>query len=360
MVAVALPGRWVAGRRLALSLLTRRRFQTLIRGSDFDPAPPLGIPGTGQIGTARIDQNYSEHWAGLTWATSVAERWGVGATTNLALRSQRLEEDRGDARFSTTGEPASWSNQNGFDYWHLRLLWKLGVRYETNRWGFGLTATTPSIGLYGTGRAQRLEVATGDLESLFPDLEPRVAGSADDQLDASVSSSWALAGGGHFSFGERTTLHMTVEWFAPVEEQVVLELAPFVSQVPGDTVETRVLHQLNSVLNAGVGFQHELTTSLTLFGSFFTDFSGAVPADEVIRTELASWDLYHVTGGVDFDFLGSNVTLGLQYMRGERSLTTDFQPTPLPGREQTEGGPASARYNRLKLLLGLSLDLLGD
>jgi hypothetical protein len=360
MVAVALPGRWVRGQRVALSLLTRRRLRTTLQGTVFQPALPEGSTEVGQAASKLVDQDYREHWVGLTWATSFGEGWGVGVSTQGAVRSQRQNEQGDDSRFSNAGEPAAVSNRINFDYWHLRLLWKLGLRYESATWGLGLTTTTPSIGVYGSGRALRNDAHTGDVEVLFPGLQPRVAAGADDELGPSVSSSWAVAGGGHFMLGTRTTVHLSAEWFAPVDEQVVLELPAFASQVPGDTVTTRILHDLESVLNAGVGFEHELRSDLTLFGSFFTDFSGMPPRDAEFRTEFASWDLYHLTGGVDFDFLGSNFTLGLQYMRGEEALTGDFIPAPIPGVEPTDPEEQAVRYNRVKILLGFSLDLLQD
>ncbi len=360
MVAVALPGRWVRGQRVALSLLTRRRLRTTLQGTVFQPALPEGSTEVGRAASKLVDQDYREHWVGLTWATSVGEGWGVGVSTQGAVRSQRQDRQEDDSRFSNAGEPAAVSNRINFEYWHVRLLWKLGVRYESDTWGLGMTTTTPSIGVYGSGRALRNDGHTGDVEVLFPGLQPRIAAGVDGDLRPSVSSSWAVAGGGHFMLGTRTTVHLSAEWFAPVDEQVVLELPAFASQVPGDTVTTRILHGLDSVLNAGVGFEHDLQSNLTLFGSFFTDFSGRPPPDEEFRTEFASWDLYHITGGVDFDLLGSNFTLGLQYMRGEEALTGDFIPAPIPGVEPSGQAEQAVRYNRVKILLGFSLDLLQD
>jgi hypothetical protein len=360
MVAVALPGRWVRGQRVALSILTRRRFRTTLQGTDFEPAIPEGSTEVGRAASNLVDQDYREYWTGLTWARSLGEGWGVGAGTHAAVRVQRQNEQQNDSRFSNLGDPASVSNRISYDYWHVRLLWKLGVRYETGTWGLGLTTTTPSIGVFGSGRALRDDAHTGDVETLFPGLQQRVAGAAEGDLRPSVSSSWAVAGGGHFMLGARTTVHLSAEWFAPVNEQAVLELPAFASQVPGDTVTTQILHRLESVLNAGVGFEHEIQNDLTLFGSFFTDFSGRPAPDDEIRTEFASWDLYHVTGGVDFDFLGSNFTLGLQYMRGQEALKGDFLPAPIPGSEPADSEEPKVRYNRVKILLGFSLDLLQD
>ena len=123
-------------------------------------------------------------------------------------------------------------------------------------------------------------------------------------------------------------------------------------------METRVLHQLESVWNAGVGIQHTLREDLSLFGSFFTDFSAASDPDlDEIRTEIAIWDLYHLTGGVEFSFLGSNFTVGLQYVRGAEVVGSDILPGASSDSQATAGEDLALRYNRIKVLIGLSLDL---
>ena len=33
----------------------------------------------------------------------------------------------------------------------IRLLWKLGLQYNTGQWGIGFTLTTPSLSVYGEG-----------------------------------------------------------------------------------------------------------------------------------------------------------------------------------------------------------------
>ena len=47
-----------------------------------------------------------------------------------------------------------------FRYWHLRYTAKLGLVYNTDRFGAGLTFTTPGVKLFGQGSVSADVLAT--------------------------------------------------------------------------------------------------------------------------------------------------------------------------------------------------------
>ena len=198
-----------------------------------------------------------------------------------------------------------------FNYCHWRMLGKIGLAWEGDRFRLGAAVTTPSAGLFGSGNVGFTRSATG--VDLNGDGRPDslLANGLDEDLDASYQSAWALAGGGAWRKGS-LQLHVTAEYFAAVDAFTVLQ-----GQSPTPSGPPVALTQsLDSVLNAG---------SAPSTGS-----AGWARIGLAVRRDR---DLRRVR----------HRPLGLPRGRGRRSL--DLEPEPLPPHGGTSFSVGSSRFS---------------
>jgi hypothetical protein len=142
--------------------------------------------------------------------------------------------------------------------------------------------------------------------------------------------------------------HPSAEWYAPVDRFTVLAL-PLEESGSNEGVE--LTQQLESVLNAGLGVEHEFGRDVSLYGAFRTDFSAST-GDPTVNVALSDWNLYHVSAGLSFRIGDSQFTLGATGSFGSRTrpLATRLPPEDLPAAGLN--ADVGIRYRRVVFLLG--------
>jgi hypothetical protein len=195
--------------------------------------------------------------------------------------------------------------------------------------------TSPSLGVFGTGKAGFTRSATGASLGVAGSGGAVLVNGLDEDLDSSYRSSWAVAGGG--SWRRRSLqIHASTEWFAPVDRFTVLSGL----EDPSLGTPLTLSQDLRSVLNAGLGVEYWLggvsanqgprSGGTALYGAFATDFSAS---PDVVRGEAASsnqsW--YHFTAGTAFGVGSSRFSLGIDYAFGSKDREITFGvPLDLP------------------------------
>lgn len=350
LVAGALPRSWLGERtRLAWSFLTRQELQVRLGSRLTDNLP---IPNSESATELLIDARTNESWAGLTASYEVSEAWGVGATFYGVYRGQRSRNELNFQAVSSDLQAVSGLGVTDFDYYHFRALAKAGIAYDTGAVKVGLNVTTPSLGLFGSGSAgYTLSLIGIDIDGTGTPNPPILNTQNADDLNAQYKSSWAVGGGIAFARGA-TQFNTSFEWFAPVDRFDVIELP----REQDNPRQIRLSQELKSVFNFGVGVEHDFGNDVAVYGAMFTDFSAAV-GDPEVNTAISNWNLYHLSTGVKFHFVGNRFTLGATYSFGskDRPLPTPIPPADAPGLglDSTLG----IDYQRVVVLLGF---LFGD
>jgi hypothetical protein len=338
----------LGGHRLAYSFLTRQDVDNRFsfrrsRGGEEFPA----IAGPAFVsGDLRLEQDVSEHWLGVTWAHDVTSRAGLGVTQFLAQRTQNASYRTLIQALGRDDEVAVAVDQRDLRYQHWRLLWKIGLAAELERWKLGLTVTTPSVGLGGSGAAgyDRTVVYQdpGSGESqLATDFQPGV--------DSDYRSPFSIAFGASYPLRPlgKTRLHFSAEWFDRVEAFRILDTEAFTAQSSGESVPRDLLYALDSVSNVAVGLEHQIGENLKAYGSFRTDFSGASTGAQTVA--VTRWDLYHVAGGASFKVGRSDFTAGAVAAFG--GSNSPLPPDLLLAEVVDE---VQSRFFRLTLILGFN------
>jgi hypothetical protein len=305
---------------IAYSLLTRQYMKTdlenrLVATGDFLGGD--GVPE--QLSTElMMGAKLSDTWAGVTLFRLVNPQVGIGVTNYLAIRSETARTNVIGEALSSGGILTNSARILNVNYYNVRLLWKFGAAIELDPLTLGLTVTTPSVKLFGTGS---LYVNySGNYSGNMSDTTRKdvLVASNQDDLPSHYNTSWAVGAGVGYRFG-KARAHFSAEWYAPVALFSVLETSPFGGQSDGKQYAAAVTQEMKSVINAGVGLQYTLSPSLSMYGSVVTDIS-SVPAGSTSTLSLTTWDLLHFSAGVVVSFNTFAVTGGVSFAGGSETL----------------------------------------
>jgi hypothetical protein len=337
LFALALPRGLTGSHTWVFSGLTRQ---------DFDLRLDNWVLGTQSGAEALFDQSLTESWFGLSWAHGVGESVGVGLTTYVAYRGHRARREVSGE--SSAGPSGAVLLVDDFDYGNYRALWKAGVALRTDTWDLGLSLTTPSVRLLGSGSAAYITSAVGG--DLGSGTETTVSVRREQDLDSHYASPWTVGAGAAWRH-ERNTVHATVEWFGAVDAFDVLDASVFAGDPAASRLLGRLRQQAKSVVNFGFGFQRNVSDRFSYYGAFTTDFTYADKQRNGGHS-LSTWDLYHVTAGTSLQVREAKFTLGVAYAFGEDPRTLSAIVVP-PGSPPELGDvPLDVSFSRLKVLVG--------
>jgi hypothetical protein len=288
--------------RLAYSFLSRQNVDLDIEQRTTTTSESPLPNATFAAFDLQYHQHVSEDWYGITWARALSARLGFGITPALAVRSQRTQSSVLTMGENATGQQAVLQLDKDFDYLHYRLLARLGLSGARDSLTWGVTYTTPGLGLFGGG-AIRQSVNLTDQTGAVGNV---IGASYQEELDAKYRSPMGAGAGASFGIGQ-TRLHASVEYWAQVDKYDVIEGDPFLIHITTgggptrDSTATAVIaEELDDVVNFGFGLEHRFSPDLVGFLSYHTDRSGRSPDSEP-GASVTSWDLHHITGGATFN-----------------------------------------------------------
>ena len=356
LVAGELPFPFLGSSRLAYSVMGRSISEVRVRErltlDDFENPPDSLIGLDAATAELLIDQRVSEYWGGLTFATPIGEKVGLGISTFVGVRNHR-------SRFQTTTQLLAPENRSGlalfaedFSYSHWRLFWKIGLSTRLAKWRVGISVTTPSIKVFGDGKTSLDRTASS--QGLAPGDEPftRFASDLQEKLPSTFDSPFSIAFGGARSFGA-ARVHFSAEWFDKVPNLTILDSDPVFDLTTGEEFSSDVTYGLEQVFNVAVGYEHVFSDRLELYGGFHTDFSGNVEGN---NGTMSNWDIYHISGGIMLVLGRSSVTLGTVYAFGSAPTDRGIDFIPDGGNDLNIGAGNTIKYRRLTALLGFQLD----
>ena len=339
--------------RLAFSLLTRQRmnfdFRTRIIDSlEIIPSSPGKEDFAGGIS---LERNFDEIWGGITYATKLSEIIGFGVTGYIAYRGQTSDGSTIIQVLPDSGDIASLTDIRNYNYNNIRGLLKFGFGFNLQPLTLGLTITTPSLNIAGTGSVGTHFFLNGVDTDGDGVNDNEFDSNFQEEISSTYKSSWAIGAGGGYKFG-KFKVHVSAEWYDAVEFYSVLDTEPYISQESGDTLTNDLTQELKSVTNFGIGLDFFSNENLTISGSFVTDFSARIP-DTESKLVVSTWDFYHISGGVTFKIGKSDLTLGLEYASGTNNITQPIDLTePNAGDDPDLVKVTEVKSTRIKLLFG--------
>jgi long-subunit fatty acid transport protein len=343
---------WLGDHTLSYSILTRQRMNFGIEGRrggtrDTDLGEEL------VAGELIANQELSDLWVGLTWAVKLNSKIAIGVTPYLSIRDQKTRKHAYTEILDQVGNVSAAIITQQFEYKNYRLLAKAGFGANFDPLTLGLSITTPSLSLSGSGSSLVNLINTGE------STNDETAFIANFQQDVTAQHHLPLAIG--FGAGYRIgkhRLHFSAEWYDEVSHYNILDTENFIAQRSGEAFSNRVDSELKSITNYGIGAEFSISEHLNLFISYVTDFSAAVP-DTRTNLTVSTWDIYHLSTGASFAIGRSEFTLGINYAFGSGKAKgpvnlpeSDIKNTLVELFEDSD-----LDYKRLKFLIGFSIEI---
>ena len=334
--------------RLAFSILTRQNSNLEFSARVIDSLEVIeSSPGKESFaGGINTEKKFNDVWGGITYSTKLSETIGIGITGYISYRSHKATSLTILQALQSNGEIASYSNINNYRFNNCRTLLKAGVGLNLDPLTIGLTVTSPSLNIFGSGSAGTHLFISGIDSSRFDS-------NYQEDIKSKFNSSWAAGLGGAYNFGN-VKLHLSAEWYDAINKYDVLDTEPYVSQSSGKTLTNDLSHEAKSVINFGFGLDYFATDSLIFSLSVTSDFSAYVENTATNLATYSAWDLIHVAGGSTFSIWKTEVTIGAVYSFGSQTFENKINITP-GGDDNSVGRQSEFTYSQIKVLLGFEL-----
>jgi hypothetical protein len=319
--------------RFSYTLLTRNHNNILMNtrytseASQNDPENPIPSATT-FVGALDYVNQLDEQWLGIGFGYSVSDKLGAGATLFGIYRGQTYQRTNYVKEVKYI-DPyylfGTETNDEAVKYTTIGLLAKFGLSCLSGRWKYGLTITTPSFGLYGSGSIQRENSKIVVSENPADMKENFMIMDSKSDINVRYKHPLSIAFGIDYKTA-KTRFVVSAEYFSRINTYHLLEpeSEPFVyptSYLDSASIKPLIdsyLHVENAsrpVLNAGIGFSQLVSKQLTLLLGAYTDFSSydkPPEADELLHGS-GSFNIYHFSTGVSYHKQKHTVTLGLSY-----------------------------------------------
>ncbi len=356
-----LAGRFTLGKdrtwQLAYSYLQKVKFEfdaVGIRIDTFDqPAPAGPLQFSGETFRKSLA---NEYWYGLTFSRKIRPNIGLGFTPYVVQRSMSSRTQAAAYGLDEGLDYAQAYRVDEYNFWHVRLLAKIGLAIDKGNLTYGLTVTTPGVGLFGSGKVLTSESNSGlDLDNNGVEDPAYLSSNYQEELSATWKSPLSIAGGLSWESGA-TKFHLTVEWFNAIKVSQAMNPDSYYSQSdPSEKRTYNLAYGAKSLINYGLAVEHTFSPEFSLYGAFRSDYS-SIPSDEADNLQISNWDLWHTSGGASFTFLNMEFTAGLQFSFGD-GTSERFINFNLDDGAQVIGnsGNYDIRYRRLKAIIGFNL-----
>ncbi len=331
---------------LAYSALTRARGTQDLSGvlllSGEDLSPELDLEDA--VGGVAFTGRFNDFWGGLTYSQALGEHFGLGVTWYGAVRSQERRSEAIGQLIGTDGSGSAEIDISGGSYTAYRTLFKLGGFATTGPITGGVTLTTPSIQLGGSGDLSFNESAFGT------DTVALAAGIQTD-LSATYKSPLSVGAGLAWRIGD-ARLHGSFEWFDKVESYFVMQGEDVVALEPPDRIiPVDAVQEQDEVLNWALGLEYAFSPKVNAYLSYYTDNSTLT--DEVERAGLGvlPFNISNVNLGTDFVVKSARLTLGFGFGFGSK---VDQELTNIL-RQEDPDFEATYVFRSIKLLFGFEI-----
>ncbi len=341
--ALRLPFSLSSDDQIVLSYISRQDFKFRSAGATIDPYPNE-IYRSNQV---LIDQSLAENWFGATWSKPISENIGLGVTMYVPYRSQRVYKQSILQFYDDIDRTQNIVTVFDYDYYNLRLLWKAGISAQLGNVMLGLSITTPSISLFGSGIAGTILSRAG-VDSLNFKY-PHLASNYQEDLSATYKSPLSIGLGGAY-YWKNTVLYFSAEWYNSVNNFLVMEPESFIAQSAGEVYNYNVNYSLVSVFNFGFGVKYTFNKNFIYYGSISNDQTAFDP-DITNPFVLSSWDIIHIKSGGEFKFYNLSITLGLGYgYSGQLFKNFNFFGV-------FENNETDVIYHQIEVIFGLTYSL---
>ena len=315
--------------RLSYTLLTRNHNNILMNARYTGKSSEIPVQGaTSFVGSYDYVNQLEELWFGIGAGYKISDKLGLGTTIFVSYRGQSYQVNDNIKAIDVINTSYVFNtlvDDESVKYTAIGILAKAGLSYDAGRMKYGITITSPSVRIYGSGSIQRdksditvseiPENMTGNL--LITDSKRDVRAYYKHPLSVAAGINYQTA---------KARLAISAEYFFRINNYHLMkpESDPFIyppSYLDSAEIKPVIdnfLHVQNAavpVFNFAIGFSHILYKNFSLLLGASTDFSSHSTAseDNEMLNGFGNWDIYHFSSGVSYHKQKHNVTFGLSY-----------------------------------------------
>ncbi len=340
----------VPGVKFCYSILTRN-FANILMSTRYtrDDGGESGAPRERFIGEFNFVNQVNEQWFGISASYSVNDKLGIGASLFCTYRGQTSGVTYNTRDYFPADTLSSLMISNSTEsikYMALGILAKIGLAYETGCWRFGVSLTTPSIGIYGNGSAKREE--SGYHSGTTPGTPGNTYVIMAENTSANARYYHPLAIGIGIEYhSPKTRIAVSGEYYSAIGSYYLMEPGNEAFVYPASILDSAGMRKkieqslyvgcaAKPVFNVGVGYNQSLGPRFNLILGAHTDYSSYKPPDELneLIPKTGNWDLYYVSTGLSYHNVRHTFTFGFSYAF---SPTLQIDPIVIvsPGADMT-------------------------
>jgi len=318
------------------------------------------------IGETQTSSQLAEIQGIIGVGYKMSTHWAFGISGFAIGRNQDFRKRISNRYFVNNGQNSlsSFAQERNASYFHLRMAFKLGLGYRSKRFAAGFTILPPSLGIASSGSIQSEIFGTHILyngirqDFLFNEQQDKLRVKYKSPLSLTAGINWTV---------RRTTYGLSAEYYAPQAIYTVMEIGQDRSNKLGlfpkiekNQVFLSQKTGRKQVLNLAFAYEYVITRHVILVASIRSNMSyyhNGLDHFEGIKTEISTWNLYHIRSGLILKQGHSQLTVGFLYGFGSdqnRPQTDEFPRLDEARFLESNTGFSKASYGSLGFLLGYS------
>ena len=323
------------------------------------------------VGQYSIDKSFDETVAVFGLGYKLSDRWSIGGSLQGIYMSSNLIESFNATIITNPAVSPTVDVVSTNEYFNTRvskamLQLKLGLAYAHDGWSFGLTMSTPTIGVFGTGEID----ANINLNNIrlknFTNRRSIFASARLDKLKATYKYpvSFSVGAGkqlSKFYFYGNLSAYMPIEKYVMLDPGNVAFIRPATSDNVLNTPNFLQVWSVNRfVMNGAAGFDWQFREKTRLLMSYALDqhYSETRPDDAGYQLPRKIWNLHHVNTGIQLSQARSEWIIGLQTSFGgdpNFQQPTSFDGPTEDGFLQGKRTTGEVRSTNVGLIVSYSL-----
>lgn len=331
---------FLKGHMFAYSFLTRLKFDAdfLVRVEEQLDDSNTSTNETLYNGRINYDTRAQDEWLGLSWSPPISDKFGIGLSNFVSILNKTSLIGVDVHVLDELNNVSALVVNHKYNYKSYGMLWKLGMAWKLSRINLGLTVTTPRLNIVNDGSFLYEEYLVNANNSENGELEDIYIFNVQNDLPVNYHTPWAIGFGTGIHFN-KMILHVSAEWYNKVSRYTILQPESFIGQSTGESVDFKLVDELNPVFNYGLGMEITLNNNLTAFASVASDYSAAKSElsentqldSKAVNTTLVI-DFFQFGGGISIEKKNIEITIGVTYRGSSQQVD---RPVNFPNGDDT-------------------------
>lgn len=328
-------------------------------------------------GLFNLNSTYDDYWGSMGISKKINPHISLGLSLNISVQSFQYHRTA-EANVIPTIIPqdtinlisSNWSTYERIKAYNWRFIGKIGILYKKENWSVGANLTLPSIRLFGSADVNKTISQTNIIYngSKLPDY---YINEYPEKVYFKMQEPLSIAVG--IMLKEPVTksdFFLTLEYFHKINTYLNIDATKKTIN-NSNTASIFSSYEIGNrnIVNFAIGYKKMLNHSLGFLAGLRSDFNPYQMAYNTNIWGVNSYEnlnnnLFHLTGGVKFDYKKSSFIVGLQHSYGFKTKQSEFVNFSEPNAFNPETGLAlqgirnnnsKNSYNALGFYLGFSI-----